>query len=178
MEKDPKLMMIKELMQRNFYSVDIDSSIFSASVLMASKNIGILPVVKRDRGLEGLLVGIINDRDIVTRCIAVGRDPKKTKVSECMTPNPIRIVPSATCDDAVKLMTELGVRRLPVVERDRLVGIISLGDVACVSTFCPNKKSPDPTCMLIDFAKELSKSSPNLQGSRFQSLRPGTKTKM
>ena len=159
MEKDPKIMLVKELMQRNVYSIDVNSTVFDASVFMASKNIGSLPVVKRDGTLDDILVGIINDRDIVTRCIAIGKDSKKAKVCEYMTPNPIRIVPSASCDDAVKLMSELGVRRLPVVENDKLVGIISLADIACVSNFCPNKKSPDPNCILIDFAKELGKSS-------------------
>ena len=163
MEKDPKIMLVKELMQKNVYSVDVNSTIFDASVFMANKSIGSLPVVKRGGTLDDLLAGIINDRDIVTRCVAIGKDPKKTKVCECMTPNPIRIVPSATCDDAVKLMCELGVRRLPVVERDRLVGIISLADIASVSTICPNKLFPNPNCMLLDFAKELSKSSTNLK---------------
>lgn len=159
MEKDPKIIMVKELMQRDVCSVEVDSTVFEASVFMTSKNIGSLPVVRRDGFLEDILVGIINDRDIVTRCIAIGKDPKKTKICECMTPNPIRIVPGATCGDAVKLMSELEVRRLPVVENDRLVGIISLADIACISNFCPNKKLPDPNCILIDFAKELGKSS-------------------
>ena len=77
MEKDPKIMLVKELMQRNVYSIDVNSTVFDASVFMASKNIGSLPVVKRDGTLDGILVGIINDRDIVTRCIAIGKDSKK-----------------------------------------------------------------------------------------------------
>lgn len=158
MEKDPKTIVINELMQRNVYSIYLDATVFDASVFMASKNIGTLPVVKKNSELEGILVGIINDRDIVVRCIALGKDPKKTKVSECMTPNPYRIVPSSTCEDAVKIMSELGVRRLPVVDQDKLVGIVSIVDIACISQCCPNKSFPQPNCILIDFAKELSKS--------------------
>ena len=159
--KDTKVTMVKDLMQKDVYSVYVDSTVFEASVLMASKNIGTLPVVKRDSKSVDTLIGIINDRDIVTKCVAIGKDPKKTKVCECMTPNPVRIVPSATCNDAVRLMSELHVRRLPVVEKEKLVGIISLADIASISASCPNKQFPNPDCILIDFAKELGKTASN-----------------
>ncbi len=146
---------VRDLMQRNVFTVQPNQTIFSVSVLMSSKNVGAVPVVKED----GTFVGIITDRDIVTRCNALGKDPNRTKVCECLTANPTRTVPSHSVADATKLMADFGTRRLPVVENDKLVGIISIADIAKASAFCPNEKHPDETCILIDVAKELQKSS-------------------
>ena len=146
---------VRELMQRNVFTIYPNQTIFSVSVLMASKNVGAVPVVKED----GTFVGIITDRDIVTRCNALGKDLNKTKVCECLTANPIRTVPSHSIADATKLMADFATRRLPVVENDKLIGIISIADIAKASAFCPNEKYPNETCILIDLAKELQKSS-------------------
>ena len=112
---------VREIMQVTVYSVYPSQDVFDASVLMATHGVGSLPVVKED----GTLVGILTDRDIVVRCNAIGKDLYKTKVFECMTSNPIRTVPSSTLFDAMTLMAEYGVRRLPIIERDKLVGFIS-----------------------------------------------------
>lgn len=146
---------IKEIMRRKVFSVYPNQSVFDASVLMAFEQIGTIPVVKEDL----TLVGIITDRDIVVRCNAVGKDPRKTKVFECMTPNPVRTVPSATLGDTMTLMAECGFRRLPVVEKDKLVAVISSSDIAKVSCACPNTRNPDETCILLSMAKEIGKSS-------------------
>lgn len=146
---------VKEIMQKNVLTIHPNQTIFDASVLMACKLIGSLSVVKEDR----TFVGIITDRDLVTRCIALGKDPKKVKVYECMTTNPIRTVPSATLADAMVLMGEYGIRRLPIVENDKLIGLISIADIAKVSDACPNEKCPDHSCILIDMARELKRTS-------------------
>ena len=150
-----KQLTVKDIMQQKVFTVQPNQTIFSVSVLMASKNIGALPVVKDD----GTFLGIITDRDIVTRCNALGKDPNKTKVCECLTANPTRTVPSHSINDAIKLMSDFGTRRLPVVENDKLVGIISIADIARASVFCPNENHPNENCILIDMAKELQKSS-------------------
>lgn len=155
-----KQFIVKDLMQSNVFTAQPNQSVFSVSVLMASKNVGAVPVVKED----GTFVGIITDRDIVTRCNALGKDPNKTKVCECLTANPTRTVPSQPVRDAIKLMADFGTRRLPVVENDKLIGIISISDIAKASAFCPNEKYPDESCILIDVAKELQKSSHLEQG--------------
>lgn len=155
MEQKIKQMMVREIMQRNVFTISPNQNVFDASVIMAYEHIGSLPVVKED----GTLVGILTDRDIVTKCNAVGKDIRKTKIFECMTANPVRTVSSAILGDTMRLMAECGYRRLPVVEGYRLVGLISSADIAKVSAFCPNEKHPDKTCILIDIAKELKKSS-------------------
>ena len=155
MTKKTKNIMVKDLMQKNVHTIYPNQTIFSASVLMASKKIGTLPVIKED----GTLIGILTDRDIVTRCNALGKDMSKVKVCECMTSNPARTVPSHPCEFTVQLMAEYGIRRMPVVENDKLVGIISIADIARATAFCPNEEHPQETCILIDIANELQKSS-------------------
>ena len=155
MSEKTKNWTLREIMQKEVFTLYPSQTIFDAAVLMASKDIGIVPVVKDDE----TLVGILTDRDIVTRCTAIGKDPRRTKIYECMSSNPIRTVPSVTTFDAIMLMSEYGVRRLPIVENDKLAGFISISDIASVSDFCPNKKTPDESCILLDMAKELKRTS-------------------
>ena len=146
---------VRDLMQRRVFTALPSQTIVSVSVLMSSKGIGAVPVVKED----GTFIGIITDRDIVTRCNALGKNPSKVKVCECLTANPTRTVPSHSISEATKLMADFGTRRLPVVENAKLVGIISIADIAKANAFCPNEKHPNESCILIDMAKELQKSS-------------------
>lgn len=146
---------VNEIMQKSICKIDPAKTIYEASVLMASEHTGSIPVVNGD----GTLAGIITDRDIVIKCNALGKDIRKTKVCECMTPNPIRIVPSTTLKEAMELMSEYSVRRLPVVENEKLVGLVSVSDIAQVSDVCPNEKHPDETCILLDMARELQRTA-------------------
>jgi CBS domain-containing protein len=80
---------------------------------------------------DGRLGGIVTDRDIVIRAVAGGNDPAHLAVSEIMTPGPTTIAPDMNAEDASsKLMSEKQVRRLPVVENGRLVGILAIGQLA------------------------------------------------
>ncbi len=155
METKLKQLTVRDLMQKEVFTIEPNETIFSASVLMATKGVGVLPIVKND----GTFIGIITDRDIVTRCNALGKAPNKTKVCECLTSNPIRTVPSQSIGEAVKLMVDFGIRRLPVVENDKLIGIISMADIAKANAYCQNEKFPNEACILIDLAKELRKTS-------------------
>ena len=74
--------------------------------------------------------GIVTDRDIVVRCVAEGKNPTKTKVSEIFTTEPTTLSPDDSLDDAVDALREAHVRRLPVVEDGRVAGIVSIGDLA------------------------------------------------
>jgi CBS domain-containing protein len=155
MPTNPRKTLVKEIMQRKVHTVYSNQTIFDAAVLMSSKSIGTIPVINEEENLTGILT----DRDIVTNCIAIGKEPKKTKVSECMTLNPIRTVPSSTIGDAITLISEYGVRRLPIVEKDKLVGLVSISDISAVSSFCQNERFPNDSCILIEIAKETQKSS-------------------
>lgn len=119
-------MQVSELMNPSVVSISPDESATLAARLLSRHNIGSLPVCGEDGGLRG----IVTDRDIVTRCVAVEEDPSQTKVRDIMTRNCAVAAPGDDVREAARKMAEDQVRRLPVLENDRLVGILSLGDIA------------------------------------------------
>jgi len=103
-----------------------DTPISEIAHLMEKGDIGAVPIGKNDR-----LVGMITDRDITLRVVAAGRDPRKTKAEEVMTKDIIYCRTTETVEDAIHLMDQKKIRRLPVLDDNkRLVGMLSLGDVA------------------------------------------------
>jgi CBS domain-containing protein len=101
-------------------------SIQEAARKMADEDFGVLPVAEFDR-----LVGVVTDRDIVTRAVARGRMPDKTYVREVMSTEVAYVFEDESSDEAARKMAQLQVKRLPVLNREkRLIGILSLGDMA------------------------------------------------
>jgi CBS domain-containing protein len=120
-------MRVNEVMTRGVECVRPTDDIASAAARMRDLDIGPLPVC----GDDDRLVGMLTDRDITVRAVAEGRDPKKTRVSDVMTPNIIYCFEDQDITEAARLMKENQIRRLVVLSRDkRLVGIVSLGDLA------------------------------------------------
>ena len=119
-------MKVSELMSDSTVSVTPEESAGLASRLLSRHNIGSLPVCDED----GHVHGVITDRDIVTRCVAVGDDPEHTPVGQLMTRGVISVNPDEDVERAAELMGRGQVRRLPVTENGKLVGVISLGDIA------------------------------------------------
>lgn len=117
---------IRDLMTVLPRTVKPGDSIVDAAKLMRGEDAGIAPIVEGDR-----LVGVVTDRDIAIRVVAAGRDPQETKVEEIASLTLVTIDPEQDLDEALRLMAEHQVRRLPVVEEDgRLVGIVAQADVA------------------------------------------------
>ena len=116
-------MNVRDVMTSNPRTVSPSDSIQVAARIMKEEDCGVVPVVE-----NGKPVGIITDRDIVIRAVAVGGADRP--VREIATTDLIFVKPDTSTRDAEKLMSERQVRRLPVVENDRLVGIVSLGDIA------------------------------------------------
>ena len=106
------------------WSTTPDTSVFDALTMMAEKNVGALPVLENDR-----LVGIFSERDYARKIILKGKSSRETSVREIMTARVISISPGETIERCMALMTEKHFRHLPAVENDRLIGIISIGDV-------------------------------------------------
>jgi CBS domain-containing protein len=124
---------VQEIMTRDPRTVNASDSIVDAARVMNEADIGDVIVVEGDQ-----VKCIVTDRDIVVRAIAEGRDPQSTSVSDVCTTDVEAIDPSASVDDALRKMREADIRRLPVVEDGRPVGIVSLGDLAV-------EREPDST---------------------------------
>lgn len=120
-------MKLKDIMTQSVVSVSAQESVEVAARALARHNIGALPVCTEDKRL----LGMVTDRDLVTRCIATGRSPAATKVSDVMTAQVRYASPDMEVGVAAHLMGAEQIRRLPVVEGGRLCGMVSLGDIAC-----------------------------------------------
>jgi CBS domain-containing protein len=119
-------MKLKEIMTKHVEAVAPDTPIQEAAGRMRSLDVGVLPVFKGDR-----LVGMLTDRDLTLRAIAEGKDPKTTTVQEAMTADVAYCFEDQEVEEAGRIMKENQIRRLPVLNRDKLlVGIVSLGDLA------------------------------------------------
>lgn len=106
--------------------VSADTPVSEIAQMMNKEDIGAIPIGKEDK-----LVGMITDRDIAVRVVAAGRDPKKTKAEDVMTKGIVYCQTKESVEDAIHLMDQKKIRRLPVLnDKKRLVGMLSLGDVA------------------------------------------------
>ena len=119
-------MNVQDCMNPTVISVEPEESVAVAARLMARHNVGALPVRARD----GSLCGIVTDRDVVLRCVALERRPEETSVARVMTGRVASVPPTASLSQAAALLSREQVRRLPVVEGRRIVGMVSLGDLS------------------------------------------------
>lgn len=117
-------MNIRDVMTPNPRTVSPNDSIQNAARLMRDEDTGVIPVVENGRP-----VGLVTDRDIVVRAVADGGQMDRP-VSDIATTNLVAVTPEMSTREANELMREHQVRRLPVVEGERLVGMVSLGDLA------------------------------------------------
>jgi CBS domain-containing protein len=116
---------IKEIMTDKVAYVSPEMSLVEVAQLMQKHNIGAMPVVEGDH-----VVGMVTDRDIVVRNVAHQKDPASTQVSAVMSSQVETVSPEMELNKAAEIMSSKQVRRLPVLEGDKLVGIVSLGDLA------------------------------------------------
>lgn len=119
-------MKIREIMTAPAVQIRQSETVDVAARTMAHYNIGAMPVC----GADGKLCGVLTDRDLVTRCLAAGRQPEQTIVADVMSGNVVSAQPDMDVAVAAHLMGRLQVRRLPVVENGALCGMVSLGDLA------------------------------------------------
>jgi CBS domain-containing protein len=117
---------ITQAMTSNPCAIDVDKSVVYAAKMMKDEDVGLAPIVEGDR-----LVGMLTDRDIAIRVVAEGRDPDTTTVGEVASRELVTVDPQQDLAEALRLMAQHQVRRLPVVEEDgRLVGVLAQADVA------------------------------------------------
>ena len=116
---------VRDAMTADPRSIGSSASVVEAARLMREQHIGSLPVTEDDR-----LVGMITDRDITTRVVAESAVPETTSVGDVYSRDLISVEPNSDLDEALRLMARHQVRRLPVVENDRLVGMVAQADIA------------------------------------------------
>jgi CBS domain-containing protein len=116
---------IRSVMNTNPVTLPARSSVAEAASAMRDANIGDVIVLE-----DGRICGILTDRDIVVRAVAEGRDLVSTKVADICSQEITTLSPTDNVEDAVQLMRDKAIRRLPVVEGDKPVGIVSIGDLA------------------------------------------------
>ena len=117
---------VREVMTDNPRCVTPETPVSEAAELMASEDVGSLPILEGDK-----LTGIVTDRDIVIRAVAKKKDPQGMPVRDVASRNLVTVRPDDDLSEALKLMASNQVRRLPVVdEEDRLVGVVAQADVA------------------------------------------------
>jgi len=115
---------ILERKGRQLWCIDATSTVYEAIALMAQKNIGALPVMKDSR-----LLGMISERDYTRKVILQGRVSRETPVADIMTVNVTTVTGADSVEECLEIMTKNHVRHLPVMEGERLAGLVSIGDL-------------------------------------------------
>ena len=118
-------MKVREIMTKNVVRIHPDEPVEVAARALAHYNVGAMPVC----GSDGRLCGVVTDRDLVTRCVASGRNAGQTAVRDVMTGRVVTIGPEMEVSAAAHLMGREQVRRLPVVENGKLCGMVGLADL-------------------------------------------------
>ena len=134
---------VNDVMTHDPRTVEVGDTLVDAARVMREADVGAVLVVD-----DGRVTGILTDRDIVVRAIADGRDPQSTTVRDASSDEVVTLTPDQNLDEAVRLMQEHDVRRMPVVQEGRPAGIVALGDLAV---------ERDPDSALAD----ISAASPN-----------------
>jgi len=115
---------ILELKGKDVWTVSPEDTVYDALRLMARTDVGALLVMDGDK-----LVGMLSERDYARKVILFGKTSKETKVKEIMTEKVITIHPLQICEECMEIMTKNRIRHLPVVIEDKVVGVVSIGDV-------------------------------------------------
>lgn len=118
-------MKIKDIMTQEVAFVNPQTTVIEAAQLMQKHDVGSIPVCEDQK-----ILGIVTDRDIVVRNVAHGKDPHVTPIREVMSTEVRSITPEMSLSQAADLMAEKQIRRLPVIENEKLVGMVSIGDLA------------------------------------------------
>ena len=119
-------MKLRNVMTDTVIRISPEETVAVAARTLTYYNIGSLPVC----GTDGRVCGVVTDRDLVTRCLAAGKDPGRTSIRDVMTGSVVAAQPDMDVSAAAALMGREQIRRLPVLENGRLCGMVSLGDLA------------------------------------------------
>ena len=118
-------MRVKDCMCYNVVQATPDTTVTDVAKLMDENKVGCIPICRENR-----IIGFVTDRDIITRGVACNKDCNTTKISDIMNVSVIKITPDTELDDAIKVMAKNQIRRLPVIEDNKIIGLLTLGDLA------------------------------------------------
>ena len=119
-----KIRNILQSKKQSIISVNPKNTVYEALEVMVQKNVGSILVMDEDK-----FAGIFTERDYARKLILQGKSSKETLIGEIMTLNPVTITPDFSIEDCMHLMTDKFIRHLPVIENNKLIGIISIGDL-------------------------------------------------
>ena len=106
------------------YGIEANQTVFEVVKAMVSRNIGAVPVLR-----DGRLAGIFSERDLMSRVVAEGLDPRTTLIEQVMTKDPLTVSPTESVENCMGLMRRHGFRHLPICDGQRLVAVVSLRDI-------------------------------------------------
>ena len=127
-------MRVKECMCNNVIYSNPSDTVEDVAKIMNDNHVGCVPVC--DETDEGKVVGFVTDRDIILRSVACGKNATNTKISDIMTTKVIKTTPDTDVESVTETMSRNQIRRMPVIENDQIVGILTIGDIArtkCIS---------------------------------------------
>lgn len=119
-------MRVKDCMCKKVVRATPETTLNEIAKLMENNNVGCVPICNT----ENHIVGFVTDRDIITRCVATNKNCSQTKASDIMTTKVIKITPDTELDNAIDTMSKNQIRRLPVIENEEIVGMLTIGDLA------------------------------------------------
>ena len=118
-------MKIREIMTTDVTTAELNTTLEEIATIMRHEDVGAVPILD-----DGELAGIVTDRDIVVRCVAEGRDPGECSAEDVLSEGLVTISPDDDVNEAASIMSRNQIRRLPVLQDGKLVGVVSLGDIA------------------------------------------------
>ena len=143
-------MKVRDVMTKSIATIRPEATIKDAAQLMQQHNICSIPVVDNNG-----LVGIVTDRDIVVRNIATGQDPTSTPVKNVMTSQVTTVTPEEDVHSISQMMASRQIRRVPVVENQKLIGMVSLGDLATTGVSGLDVEASEALCEISKPSKPL-----------------------
>ena len=136
-------MRVKDCMCKKVVRATSDTTLNEIAKLMQENDVGCVPICNQ----ENNVIGFVTDRDIITRCVATNKNCSQTKVSDIMTTNVIKTTPDTELDSATETMSHNQIRRLPVIENNQIVGMLTIGDLAQSQKVQPQEVGDTMECI-------------------------------
>ena len=141
-------MRVKDCMCHNVVQATPDATVTDVAKLMDENKVGCIPICKEER-----VIGFVTDRDIITKGIACNKDCNTTKIADIMNINVVKTTADTELKDAIEIMRKNQIRRLPVIENNKIIGLLTLGDLAQNSEVCSEELGHTFECICEDTGK-------------------------